>query len=86
VWRAHASLAVPALRVAHHRGRVWEPFEGSNVSRVGSRTAVPAAHHRGRVWEPFEGSHVNTLVYWTVRPRKQKSKGVGTVALQGTMS
>jgi bifunctional non-homologous end joining protein LigD len=50
----------PAALAAHHRGRVWEPFEGSHVG-VGSRPAALAAHHRGRVWEPFEGSHVGDL-------------------------
>jgi tetratricopeptide (TPR) repeat protein len=47
----------PASPAAHHRGRVWEPFEGSHHDRAGSPPASPAADHRGRVWEPFEGSH-----------------------------
>gem|GEM_PF-6577657 len=58
------------MPAANHRGRVWEPFEGSHESsRVGSPPAVPAANHRGRVWEPFEGSHV---IAWGARrlPRR----------------
>ena len=51
----------PALPAAYHRGRVWEPFEGSHENRVGSPPALPAAYHRGRVWEPFEGSHENRV-------------------------
>ncbi len=67
--RVGSPPAEPAPRVAHHRGRVWEPFQGSHSSRVGSPPASPAAHHRGRVWEPFQGSHskrfaVEDLAWW----------------------
>ena len=49
----------PASPAAYHRGRVWEPSQGSHVGRVGSPPASPAAYHRGRVWEPFQGAHVS---------------------------
>ena len=50
----------PALPAADHRGRVWEPSQGSHENRVGSPPALPAADHRGRVWEPSQGSHEST--------------------------
>ena len=30
----------PAMPAAHHRGRVWEPFEGSHVDPLGSPPAI----------------------------------------------
>jgi hypothetical protein len=49
------------LPAANHRGKVWEPSQGSHVNRVGSPPAAPAANHRGKVWEPSQGSHVNRV-------------------------
>ncbi len=48
-----------ATLAANHRGRGWEPFEGSHNNGVGSQRTTLAANHRGRAWEPFEGSHNN---------------------------
>ena len=56
--RVRSLLALPA---AEHRGRVWEPAQGSqDNSRVRSLPALPAAEHRGRVWEPAQGSQDNS--------------------------
>ena len=46
------------MLAAHHRGRAWEPFEGSH-DRVGEGGLCPPEPERGRAWEPFEGSHLN---------------------------
>ena len=53
---------------AQHRGRVWEPSQGSHHNRVRSRAAPLPAQHRGRVcdpgvWEPAQGSHHNRAVF-----------------------
>ncbi len=62
-WLRNRVGSPPALPAAHHRGRVWEPSQGSHDDRVGSPPALPAAHHRGRVWEPSQGSHFNEPVH-----------------------
>ena len=54
--------SLPALLAADHRGRVWEPSQGSHLdNRVGSRRFA-AADQRGRVWEPSQGSHLDNRV------------------------
>jgi GTP-binding protein HflX len=52
--------SLPALPAAEHRGRAWEPAQGSqNNNDVRSLPALPAAEHRGRAWEPAQGSQNN---------------------------
>ena len=56
-----------------------EPFQGSHVSRVGSRRALLAAHHRGRAWEPFQGSHIRS-------ERSDNGPHVGCIATGGSQT
>jgi hypothetical protein len=69
--------SLPAWLAAEHRGRVWEPSQGSHRERVRSLPAWLAAEHRGRVWEPSQGSPSKVLDSATRRLRRGGSCQLG---------
>ena len=58
-----------------HRGRAWEPSEGSHYEDASGAGGSPAGAHRGRAWEPSRGFPLRRRVGRRRVPRRSPSRG-----------